>query len=210
VSVNAIGTRARLAPAATSPRQTAAAAAATATAAPATAPAAASAAASTAAAPTAAAAASAGNPFAEPGRAGIFFVEYVERPQADVDDFLLAERDLRGGLPPRGGFSGRHSGRRGCTAGERQRHADHSQDRYGFLATLSLRGSLLMRHSRVLPYFRGSDKADRRRFLRLAQAACKTDDLPPPKLTQGLQAPEAAGGNRSRKRARTRPGSQCF
>src|SRR5207245_11073312 len=78
-------------------------------------------AAAAAAAASAAAAARAGNSLAEPGSAGVFFVEYVKRPQADVDDFLFAERDLRRGLTPGRRIRGRHSGRPGCAPRDRPR-----------------------------------------------------------------------------------------
>src|SRR5262245_12324953 len=138
-----------LADAANSPRQaaTAASAAAAATAAAAAAAAAASAA---PAAPAAAAAAS-GKFFPKSGRSGVFLVEDVERAQADVGDFFLTESDLgRGGIPRRY-FRGRHSGCRGCAARQRQRHADDSRYRYDFLWIFSLRNTLRLRHSRVLP-----------------------------------------------------------
>src|SRR6516164_10241014 len=126
-----------LADTANSPRQAAAAASA--------------AAASAASAAPAAAAAASGEFFPKSGRSGVFLVEDVERPQADVGDFFLTESDLgRGGIPPRD-FRGRHSGCCGCAARQRQRHADDSHHRYGFLRMLSLRSTLRVRHSRVLP-----------------------------------------------------------
>src|SRR5262249_35063086 len=106
-----------LADAANSPRQAAAAASA---AAAATAAAAAAAAASAAPAAAAASAAS-GKFFPKSGRFGVFLVEDVERPQADVGDFFLTESDLgRGGIPRRY-FRGRHGGCCGCAARQRQR-----------------------------------------------------------------------------------------
>src|SRR6516164_5429884 len=126
-----------LADTANSPRQAAAAASA--------------AAASAASAAPAAAAAASGEFFPKSGRSGVFLVEDVERPQADVGDFFLTESDLgRGGIPRRY-FRGRHSGCCGCAARQRQRHADDSHHRYGFLRMFSLRSTLRVRHSRVLP-----------------------------------------------------------
>jgi hypothetical protein len=140
-----------LADAANSPRPTAAAPAAAASAAPATTSAGsgtASAASAAAAAPAAAAAS--GQLLAQPGRAGRFLVEHVERPQADVRDLFFTE----GNLGRRGGIARRHvrrrnSGRGGCAARERQRNADHTHHRYGFLPTPSIRSLLLVRHCRV-------------------------------------------------------------
>jgi len=138
-----------LADTANSPRQ--AAAAASAAAASAAAASAAAAAASAASAAPAAAAAASGEFFPKSGRSGVFLVEDVERPQADVGDFFLTESDLgRGGIPRRY-FRGRHSGCCGCAARQRQRHADDSHHRYGFLRMFSLRSTLRVRHSRVLP-----------------------------------------------------------
>jgi len=141
-----------LADTANSPRQAAAAASAAPAAAAAAAAAAASAAsAAPAASAAAAASAASGKLFPKSGRPGVFLVEDVERPQADVGDFFLTESDLgRGGIPPRD-FRGRHSGCCGCAARQRQRHADDSHHRYGFLRMLSLRRTLRVRHSRVLP-----------------------------------------------------------
>jgi hypothetical protein len=91
-----------LADAANSPRPTAAAPAAAASAAPATT----SAGSGTASAASAAAAAPAasGQLLAQPGRAGRFLVEHVERPQADVRDLFFTE----GNLGRRGGLARRH------------------------------------------------------------------------------------------------------
>ena len=142
-----------LADTANSPRQTAAAASAAAASAAASAAAAAASAASAAAPAAAAAAASAasGKLFAESGRSSVFLVEDVERPQADVGDFFLTESDLgRGGIPRRY-IRGRNSGCRGCAARKRQGHADDSHHRYDFLRMFSLRSTLRVRHSRVLP-----------------------------------------------------------
>src|SRR5215831_18950578 len=123
-----------LADTANSPRQAAAAASAAA-----------------AAATAAAAPAASGEFFPKSGRSGVFFVEDVERAQADVGDFFLTESDLgRGGIPRRY-FRGRHSGCGGCAARQRQRHADDSRYRYDFLWIFSLRNTLRLRHSRVLP-----------------------------------------------------------
>src|SRR5215813_5557128 len=138
-----------LADTANSPRQ--AAAATSAAAASAAAAAAAAAAASAASAAPAAAAAASSKFFPKSGRSGVFLVEDVERPQADVGDFFLTESDLgRGGIPRRY-FRGRHSGCGGCAARQRQRHADDSNHWYGFLRKFSLRSTLRVRHSRVLP-----------------------------------------------------------
>src|SRR5215471_9264392 len=126
-----------LADTANSPRQAAAAASA--------------AAASAASAAPAAAAAASGEFFPKSGRSGVFLVEDVERPQADVSDFFLTESDLRRGGIPRRYFRGRHSGCGGCAARQRQRHADDSRYRYDFLWIFSLRNTLRLRHSRVLP-----------------------------------------------------------
>src|SRR5215467_6058772 len=89
-SVNVVGKCSRLTPAATSPGPAAASAASAACAAP---PAASAAAAST---PSATPATSAGpcNLFTEPGGSGVFFVEHIERRQADVGDFLFTESDF--------------------------------------------------------------------------------------------------------------------
>ena len=123
-----------LADTANSPRQAAAAAAASEAA---------------SAAPTASAAS--GKSFPNSGRSGVFLVEDVERPQADVGDFFLTESDLgRGGIPRRY-ICGRNSGCRGCAARQRQGHADDSHHRYDFLRMFSLRSTLRVRHSRVLP-----------------------------------------------------------
>ncbi len=141
-----------LAEPATSIRQTPAAASAATTAAAAAAAATAASAAAPAASAASAASAPLRNLFPDVGRAGVFLVEDVEGPQADVGDFFFAERDLRPDGIPRRRIRGRHSGRGGCPARERQRHADDSDNRYGFLATLSLRSLLLVRHCLVLPY----------------------------------------------------------
>src|SRR6516225_5861988 len=86
-----------LADTANSPRQAAPAAAAAAAAAAASA-----ASAAPAASAAAAASAASGKLFPKSGRPGVFLVEDVERPQADVVDFFLTESDLgRGGIPPR-------------------------------------------------------------------------------------------------------------
>src|SRR5262249_35619197 len=121
--------------------------------APASATAAAASAASAAppAAAAAAASAASGKLFAESRRSGVFLVKDVERPQADVDDFFLAESDLGWGGIPRRYIRRRHSGCRGCAASQRQRHTDNPNHRYGFLRIFSLRSTLRLRHSRVLP-----------------------------------------------------------
>jgi hypothetical protein len=137
-----------LADLATSPGQAAAAAAS----ATATAPSAAATAASAAASAASAASAPLRNLFPDVGRAGVFLVEDVEGPQADVGDFFFTEGDLgQRGIPGRR-IRDRHSGRRGCPARERQRHAHDSDNRYGLFATLSLRSLLLARHCLILPY----------------------------------------------------------
>src|SRR5262249_5190158 len=121
--------------------------------APASAAAAAASAASAAAPAAAAAAASAasGKLFAESRRSSVFLVEDVERPQADVGEFFLTESDLgRGGIPRRY-IRGRNSGCRGCAGRQRQGHADDSHHPDDFLRMFSLRSTLRVRHSRVLP-----------------------------------------------------------
>jgi hypothetical protein len=135
-----------LADTANSPRQATAAASAAAAAA-----ASAAAAAASAASAAPAASAASGKFFPKSGRSGVFLVEDVERPQADVGDFFLTESDLRRGGIPRRYFRGRHSGCGGCAARQRQRHADDSRYRYDFLWIFSLRNTLRLRHSRVLP-----------------------------------------------------------
>src|SRR6516162_7489782 len=108
-------------------------------------------AAAAASAAAASAAAASGEFFPKSGRSGVFLVEDVERPQADVGDFFLTESDLgRGGIPRRY-IRGRNSGCRGCAARQRQGHADDSHHRYDFLRMFSLRSTLRVRHSRVLP-----------------------------------------------------------
>jgi hypothetical protein len=143
-----------LADTANSPRQTAAAAsaaAASAAAASAASAAGAAASAASAASATSAASAASGKPFAKSGRSGVFLVEDVECPQADVGDFFLTESDLgREGIPRRH-IRGRHSGCCGCPARQRQGHTDNPNHRYGFLRIFSLRSTLRLRHSRVLP-----------------------------------------------------------
>ena len=100
---------------------------------------------------TAPAASPPGKFFADLGRSGVLLVEDIERRQADVRELLLTESDFvtRCGVPrpyvhcwPTG--SGRCAGRK------RQRNPSDSQHRYGFPRTLSLRGMVRMRHSRVL------------------------------------------------------------
>ena len=161
-----------LADTANSPRQTAAAASAAAASAAAT-TAAAAAASAASAAPTASAAS--GKSFAKSGRSGVFLVEDVERPQADVGDFFLIEGDLgRGGIPRRY-FRGRHSGCCGCAARQRQRHADDSNHRYGFLRMFSLRSTLRVRHSRVLPRLLANVRRPERLLVRPDHAPGKAD-----------------------------------
>ena len=161
-----------LADTANSPRQTAAAASAAAASAAAT-TAAAAAASAASAAPTASAAS--GKSFAKSGRSGVFLVEDVERPQADVGDFFLIEGDLgRGGIPRRY-FRRRHSSRRGRTARQRQRHADDSNHRYRFLRIFSLRSTLRMRHSRVLPRLLANVRRPERVLVRPDHAPGKAD-----------------------------------
>jgi hypothetical protein len=129
-----------LADLATSPGQAAAAAAS----ATATAPSAAATAASAAASAASAASAPLCNLFPEVGRAGVLLVEDVERPQADVGDFFLIESELGPAGVPGRCIRGRHSGCGRCAAGQRQRHADGSNHRDGFLPALSLRSVLRM------------------------------------------------------------------
>jgi hypothetical protein len=163
-SVNVIGKCSSLADAANSPRPTAAAAAASAaaaSAASAAAPAApaastasaASATSGAASATSATASATSGKLFAEPGCSGVLLVEDIERPQADVGDFLLIESDFVTRCVTRCDVARRHircrsGGSCGCAARQRQRHADDSQHRYGFLPTLSLRSLLRLWHGR--------------------------------------------------------------
>src|SRR5262249_62043383 len=110
-----------LADRATPPRQAAAAASAAATSA---ATAAAAAAAASAASAASAAPAASCKSFPKSRRSGVFLVEDVERPQADVGDFFLTESDLRrGGVPPPD-FPGRPSGGGGGGAPPRRRHPD--------------------------------------------------------------------------------------
>src|SRR5262249_22715655 len=130
------------------PRQAAAAAAATAAAS-----AAAASAAPTAAAAAASASATAGILLAEPRRAGVFPIEDEERSQADVGDFFFADRNLRQNGTMGWRIRGRHRGRRGRTARQRQRRDGDSDNRHGLLASLSLRSLRLVRHSRVLHTF---------------------------------------------------------
>jgi hypothetical protein len=148
------------APAAASSAAAAAASAAATGAASAAATAAATASAATAAATTAATAAAATpaagrkpHAFAEMGCSTEFFIENIERAETDVGDFLLTE-DGDGGQ--RGSFR-RDIGCRGdcrrCAAGHRQRHSGSSPGRQGYFGTLSLRGSLRLRHFQVLPCF---------------------------------------------------------
>ena len=95
---NEVGSDLSLASATADPPRTAAAASAATTSAPAG---------STASAPAAAAASTASTPpsnlFAEPGVSGVFLIEDVEGPQADVGDFLLTEDDFttHRGIPRR-------------------------------------------------------------------------------------------------------------
>jgi hypothetical protein len=112
----------------------AASAAAASTAAASAAAAAASEAASAAPAASTAPAASAasGKSFPKSGRSGVFLVEDVERPQADVGDFFLTESDLGRGDIPRRYIRRRHSGCRRCAARQRQRYAGDTYYRYGF------------------------------------------------------------------------------
>jgi hypothetical protein len=146
--VNVVGKCSRLTDAAIAPRQTTAAASTTSTAPSAAATA------TSAAAPATSAASAASTPlcnlFPDVGRAGVLLVEDVERPQANVGDFFFTERDLGRGDIPGGRIRGRHSSRRRRSARQRQRHADDSHHRYGFLPTLSLRSVLRMWHCRVL------------------------------------------------------------
>jgi hypothetical protein len=65
-----------------------------------------------------------------PGRSGVFLVEDIECRQAYVGDLFLVERDfVTRGDGPRRRIHGRHSGRRGRAARERQRHTDGSEHR---------------------------------------------------------------------------------
>src|SRR5262249_53069472 len=107
-----------------------------------------------AAAAAASASATAGVLLAEPRRAGVFLVEDKERSQTDVGDFFFAERNLRRNGIMGWRIRGRHRGRRGRTARQRQRREGGSDNRHGLLASLSLRSLRLGRHNRVLPYLR--------------------------------------------------------
>src|SRR5262245_12200025 len=155
---------------ANSPRQAAAAAAA-----PAAAATPATAAAASAAPAAAAAPAASGESFPKSGRSAVFLVEDVERPQADVGDFFLTESDLRRGGIPRRHFRDRHSGCGGCAARQRQRHADDSRYRYDFLWIFSLRSTLRMRHSRVLPRLLANVRRPERLLVRPDHAPGKAD-----------------------------------
>ena len=117
---------------------------------PATASAASPATASAASPATAPAASPPGNFFADFRCSGVLLVEDIERRQADVRDFLLTESDFvtRCGVPRRY-IRCWPTGSRRCAARKSQRHPSDSQHRYGFPRTLSLRGVLRMRHSRV-------------------------------------------------------------
>jgi hypothetical protein len=107
-----------------------------------------------AASPATASAASAASPpgkfFADFRCSGVLLVEDIECRQADVRDFLLTESDFvtRYGVPRRY-VRCWPTGSRRCAARKNQRHPSDSQHRYGFPRTLSLRGVLRMRHSRV-------------------------------------------------------------
>jgi hypothetical protein len=131
-----------LADLATSPGQAAAAASATAAAA------AAATAASAAASATATAAASAPlrNLFPDVGRADVFLIKDVKRPQADVGDFFLIESDLGSACVPGRCIRSRHSGCRGCTTRQRQRYSGDSHDRDGLPTSLPLRSTFCVRH----------------------------------------------------------------
>jgi hypothetical protein len=99
---------------------------------------------------TASAASPPGKFFADFRCSGVLLVEDIECRQADVRDFLLTESDFvtRCGVPRRY-VRCWPTGSRRCAARKSQRHPSDSQHRYGFPRTLSLRGVLRMRHSRV-------------------------------------------------------------
>ena len=84
-----------------------------------------------AAATTAAAAASSGKSYAASECSGIFFVEDIERCQADIKDFLLTESDsvTHFGVP-RQHIRRRLTGCCGCSARQRQRQPSGAQHRY--------------------------------------------------------------------------------
>ena len=156
----------RLADTARSPRETAAAAAAAspttgaspttaaspATAAPPPTAAATSTASATSAAASATPAASPGNLYAGLSRRSVFFVKDIERRQADVGDFFLAESQKMIG---RRQLRRRSADRSHCSiAGYRtQRYAGHAQHRYSFVAALSLRRAVRFGHNGVPPIF---------------------------------------------------------
>jgi hypothetical protein len=79
-----------------------------------------------------------------------FPVEHIERRQADVGDLFFSERELRQSGSPRRRLRGWRGCCR-CAARQRQRYADDSYHRYGFVTALSLRCALGLRHSRLLP-----------------------------------------------------------
>ena len=74
----------------------------------------------------------------------VFFVEDVERRQADVGDFLLGESDFVAHSSVRR----RHIRRRptGCAARQRERQTGGPQHRQSFASALSLRSLLRARH----------------------------------------------------------------
>jgi hypothetical protein len=134
--------RQRLAPAASSLRQTAATAAASTASAP-----------PTTSAPSTASAASPRKLHAGLRCSGVFLVEDIEGRQADVGNFLLAERNHRTRCDVlRGNIRHRRRGR--SAACHRQRHPGDSERRQGLPYTLSLRSLLRMRHSGDLLYLR--------------------------------------------------------
>jgi hypothetical protein len=146
--------RQRLAPAASSLRQTAAAAAA-----------------STASAPSTASTASTASPrelHAGLRCSGVFLVEDIESRQADVGNFLLAERNHRTRCDVlRGNIRHRRRGR--SAACHRQRHPGDSEHRQGFPHTLSLRSLLPMRHSGDLLYLLSARKCSTNGTVPVAQ-----------------------------------------
>ena len=108
------------------------------------------AAAANAAGATAAAAAARGKSYAARECSGIFFVEDIERRQADIKDFLLTESDLvtHSGVP-RQHIRRRPTSCCGCSARQRQRQPSGAQHWYRFAPVLLLRSLLRVQHGTV-------------------------------------------------------------
>ncbi len=92
-------------------------------------------------------------------RSGVLLVEDIEGRQADVRDFLLAQCHDRNGRGCGTLWCIRCRRICRCAAGHRKRHPG-GQNGQGGPPTLSVRSSLGMRHTKVLPYLR----ADARRI----------------------------------------------